>query len=104
MIVDPVNSRWLYGGVEYALKSAGHELKGIISLMDVLLDSPVHFPLMCVIDYGGFRIVASAELPLSSKTLVYVRILVNTVSYMALRVPTMVAKLFTLATLNYIPL
>lgn len=40
--------------------------------MDVLLDSAVHFPLFCIIDFGGYRIVASACLPLNSYTIVYV--------------------------------
>jgi hypothetical protein len=47
---------------------------GMTALMDVLLDSPVHFPLMCIIDYGGFRVTASALLPLDSSTIVYVTI------------------------------
>jgi hypothetical protein len=68
-----MNDSTLYGGIENAVKSTDHELKGLIALMHVLAHSPVHFPLMCVVEYGGFRIIASAALPLDSKTIVYVR-------------------------------
>ena len=36
------------------------------------MDSNVHFPLMTIIEYGGYRILASAQLPLDSTTLIYV--------------------------------
>ena len=45
----------LYGGDEYAMKTAGHELKSMMRVYDC---DGLCVPLMCLIDYHGFRLVA----------------------------------------------
>jgi len=58
---------WVYGmyGIDnradhLAAKAAGHELKGLINLMNTRHIAPkIHFPLMALIDYRGFRLVFS---------------------------------------------
>lgn len=64
------DARGIYSGDEFAMKAAGHELKGLINFYKVH-----HFgicvPLMTIIDYRGFRLVAQALLPIGDDTLVY---------------------------------
>lgn len=71
------NGTWMYGGEsasdERAMKTGGHELKAIINLLSL---SPkhtqrVHFPMMAVVDYRGFRLLAEALLPISNDSCVY---------------------------------
>jgi WD40 repeat protein len=61
----------LYGGVENAMKASSLDLLGCTAV----LRSPVpelHVPLMCKIDYRGFRLTAMSLLPLNgSQSLVY---------------------------------
>ncbi|KAL6041073.1 Clu domain-containing protein [Balamuthia mandrillaris] len=65
---------WMYGidapDDEKAMKSGGHELKGSIAFMDAAVQD-INIPLMVLIDYLGFRLVAIAQLPISAKTIVY---------------------------------
>jgi hypothetical protein len=63
----------IYGGsVERASKAAAHELKGIQALIDWEFKGvglfTIKFPLTAVIDYRGFRLVATTILPLNSST------------------------------------
>ena len=58
-------------GTENAMKSASHELIGLDAYFTHGLRENVHFPLLCVIDYGGYRLLASSQLPISGETLVY---------------------------------
>ena len=58
-------------GTENAMKSASHELIGLDAYFTHGLSKNVHFPLLCVIDYRGYRLLASSQLPISGKTLVY---------------------------------
>lgn len=53
------------------MKSGGHDLKGLIALRQA--DMPaLHLPLMALIDYRGFRVVAVSLLPIGrEETLVY---------------------------------
>ena len=56
----------MYGGDHFAMKSASHELT---SLMRFYGSSHLRVPLMCIIDYHGYRLVAMSILPL--KELLY---------------------------------
>lgn len=65
---------WMYGGLRrsdhYAAKAAGHELKGLISFYNSNVEG-LNFPLMALIDYLGFRVVALTIVPVDSTTLRY---------------------------------
>jgi Clustered mitochondria len=52
------------------MKVAGHELKGLISYFNLSLKE-VHFPIMSLVDYLGFRVIAMSLLPISKDSLVY---------------------------------
>jgi tetratricopeptide (TPR) repeat protein len=66
-----VDSHGLYGGDNIAAgKVAGHELKGLLSYFGCGLPD-VYFPLMMLLDYRGFRLIAMSVLPIGSKTLIY---------------------------------
>jgi tetratricopeptide (TPR) repeat protein len=60
----------MYGGDEWAMKAAGHELKSLNKLIALYIPK-VHFPLMALINYLGWRVIVISLLPISSKTLVY---------------------------------
>eukprot|EP01088_Endostelium_zonatum_P013026 TRINITY_DN2737_c0_g1_i2.p1 TRINITY_DN2737_c0_g1~~TRINITY_DN2737_c0_g1_i2.p1 ORF type:complete len:1264 (+),score=298.63 TRINITY_DN2737_c0_g1_i2:79-3870(+) len=60
----------LYGGDEFAQKSAGHELKSLNSLISCNIAN-LHFPLMAMIDYLGYRVVVISKLPVTKNTLRY---------------------------------
>ena len=70
----PTNDHDLYGNLENAMKGAGHEMKGLTGLINWELKTiglhMIKFPLTAIIDYYGYRLVATAVLPLSSKTMV----------------------------------
>lgn len=53
---------------DMAAKIAGHELKGLVHVWECRLPG-LHFPLQCLIDYLGFRLVAMLLLPLRKDTL-----------------------------------
>mgnify|MGYP002480243165 CR=1 FL=1 len=53
----------LYGGEEGLMKACGHELKGLMSYVDCRIRG-LHFPLMVIIDYQGWRLIAESVLPL----------------------------------------
>lgn len=62
--------RHIYGGDSFAAKAAGDELRCLRSVIQ--LDVPrLSTPLMTLVDYGGFRIIAVSLLPIDSTTLVY---------------------------------
>eukprot|EP00029_Vermamoeba_vermiformis_P005506 TRINITY_DN1931_c0_g1_i1.p1 TRINITY_DN1931_c0_g1~~TRINITY_DN1931_c0_g1_i1.p1 ORF type:complete len:1922 (+),score=411.10 TRINITY_DN1931_c0_g1_i1:83-5848(+) len=65
---------WMYGGDsrndEYAMKAAAHELKGLIGYYSCNIPG-LNFPLMAMIDYKGFRVIAMSILPINSKTIKY---------------------------------
>jgi len=60
----------LYGGDEFAQKSAGHELKGLRAYTQCNIPD-LRTPLFCLIDFCGFRVIATSVLPLESGSLVY---------------------------------
>jgi hypothetical protein len=66
---------WMYGktsaATEYAMKAAGSELRHIVALSNALGDTDLRLPLMALIDYRGFRLVASSILPIGTHTIVY---------------------------------
>ncbi|KAK5578426.1 hypothetical protein RB653_008097 [Dictyostelium firmibasis] len=64
---------WTYGehkrSDERAQKSAGHEIKGLNHFME--FSSLIRFPLMALIDYRGYRLLAISSLPINKNTIVY---------------------------------
>lgn len=69
----PTDDVGLYGNLENAMRGAGHELKGLTALINWELKTiglhAIKFPLTAIIDYYGYRLVATAVLPLSGKTM-----------------------------------
>jgi hypothetical protein len=65
-----VDSKGLYCGDQNAMKAAGHDLRNMIQLFELGLPK-ICFPLMCTIDWCGFRLVAMSLLPISDQTLIY---------------------------------
>ena len=65
-----VDNHGLLGSNYAAAKVAGNELKGLLCYFNChLLD--VRLPLMALVDYLGFRIVAISLLPINKSTLIY---------------------------------
>ncbi|KAL6070346.1 Clu domain-containing protein [Balamuthia mandrillaris] len=60
----------IYGGDDNAMKAAGHELKGLINMYSVRAKG-VCFPLMALVDYRGFRLIALSKLPIGDETVIY---------------------------------
>ncbi|KAL6071990.1 lysine (K)-specific demethylase 2Aa isoform X4 [Balamuthia mandrillaris] len=65
---------WMYGGAdgandEAAMKAAGNELRGISRFMSASQDVDLHFPLLALIDYLGYRLMAITMLPINGETL-----------------------------------
>lgn len=66
----------MYGSDENAMKVAAHEWRGLNCFFcaqseDHFTKPKVNLPLMCLVDFRGFRLVAMSVVPISSKTLVY---------------------------------
>ncbi|KYQ91377.1 hypothetical protein DLAC_08332 [Tieghemostelium lacteum] len=65
---------WMYGNNkrsdEFAQKSANHEIKGLNHFMDIS-EGLIRFPLMTIIDYRGYRLLAISSLPIGKDTIVY---------------------------------
>ncbi|EGC35315.1 hypothetical protein DICPUDRAFT_152393 [Dictyostelium purpureum] len=68
------NDCWMYGGDnardDYAAKAASNELKGLISYYMAGVKG-LNYPLMALIDYKGFRLIALSVLPISNETIKY---------------------------------
>nr|BAJ94575.1 predicted protein [Hordeum vulgare subsp. vulgare] len=60
----------IFGSDENAMKMAGHELINTIEVFNCYIKL-LHIPLVCLIDYLGFRLVAMTLLPIDSSTIVY---------------------------------
>eukprot|EP01122_Echinamoeba_exundans_P007904 TRINITY_DN2521_c0_g1_i1.p1 TRINITY_DN2521_c0_g1~~TRINITY_DN2521_c0_g1_i1.p1 ORF type:complete len:1209 (+),score=237.81 TRINITY_DN2521_c0_g1_i1:47-3628(+) len=60
----------IYCGDENAMKAAGHEIIGLSNFYFTQV-SGLHFPLMCLIRYCGFCLVAMSILPIGKDTLMY---------------------------------
>lgn len=65
-----VNSGGIYPGDEEAAKVAGHELKSLNQLFSLWLRD-LHFPMMILLDYRGYRLIAMSTLPITRDTIVY---------------------------------
>eukprot|EP00007_Cunea_sp_BSH-02190019_P003726 CAMPEP_0174236740 /NCGR_PEP_ID=MMETSP0417-20130205/5774_1 /TAXON_ID=242541 /ORGANISM="Mayorella sp, Strain BSH-02190019" /LENGTH=1527 /DNA_ID=CAMNT_0015315423 /DNA_START=44 /DNA_END=4627 /DNA_ORIENTATION=- len=66
-----VDSHGLFGGNHHAAwKVAGHELKGNIAYYGLHMKE-LNNPMMALVDYRGFRLIAMSVLPLSKGTLIY---------------------------------
>ncbi|GAM24988.1 hypothetical protein SAMD00019534_081630 [Acytostelium subglobosum LB1] len=64
-------SDWIkiYGNDEFSMKAGGHELKSVMRYYGC---EGIHVPLMALLDYRGFRLVAMSILPIvPKKTIVY---------------------------------
>eukprot|EP01127_Copromyxa_protea_P008596 TRINITY_DN1971_c0_g5_i1.p1 TRINITY_DN1971_c0_g5~~TRINITY_DN1971_c0_g5_i1.p1 ORF type:complete len:2199 (-),score=380.29 TRINITY_DN1971_c0_g5_i1:100-6696(-) len=67
---------WLYGQVDshhgLAAKAAGHELKGVIKMFQTRKVAPkLHYPLLVLIDWHGYRMIALSLIPIGHNTLKY---------------------------------
>eukprot|EP01117_Protostelium_nocturnum_P014543 TRINITY_DN5541_c0_g1_i4.p1 TRINITY_DN5541_c0_g1~~TRINITY_DN5541_c0_g1_i4.p1 ORF type:complete len:905 (-),score=337.74 TRINITY_DN5541_c0_g1_i4:2149-4863(-) len=65
-----VDANELYGSDMIAAKVAGNDLKGLVQYFNLGV-SRLHFPLMALVDYMGFRIQAISLLPINTETLIY---------------------------------
>jgi len=65
-----VDTNGLFDSDHAAMKVAGHELKGLISYFNLNMKD-LHFPIMSLVDYLGFRVIAMSLLPVSKDTLIY---------------------------------
>ena len=67
--------KWLYGGKRRddaaAMKAASNELLGLSSFIKCNSTNSIRFPLMALIDYFGYRLVAVSTLPINANTIVY---------------------------------
>jgi tetratricopeptide (TPR) repeat protein len=62
----------VFGGDEYyAHKLASHELKGLINIYNYGSKLGLYVPMMCVLMYKGFHMIAMSVLPINNSTLVY---------------------------------
>jgi tetratricopeptide (TPR) repeat protein len=64
------NSQGLYPNDEAASKVAGHDLKGLRTYFNCGIPA-LHFPLMALVDYSGFRMSCMSVLPITKDTLIY---------------------------------
>ena len=56
------------GRDEIAMKIAGHELKSLENLFSCFIEG-LSYPLLSLIDFKGYRLVALSLLPINGKTL-----------------------------------
>lgn len=66
---------WMYGGDHcedrLAIKAAAKELLGLETFVAQNSDPSLCFALMALVDYKGFRLIATSLLPIDSNTIVY---------------------------------
>lgn len=60
----------IYGGNEFAMKAANHELKGLQAYVNCNIEN-LYFPLFGLIDYKGWRVIVSSILPIDRSTIIY---------------------------------
>eukprot|EP00727_Mastigamoeba_balamuthi_P008686 m51a1_g444 hypothetical protein (1769) ;mRNA; r:86393-107549 len=68
------DNKKIYGSDYAASKAGGHELKGCINIFNCLTTwvHGVYIPMMVLVDYRGYRLIAESVLPIEGKeTLVY---------------------------------
>ncbi|PRP78266.1 hypothetical protein PROFUN_13876 [Planoprotostelium fungivorum] len=63
-----IDWRNLYGGDHNAMKAANHELQAVTRYYEC---EGISVPLMTLIEYRGYRLVAMSWVPITSRTLVY---------------------------------
>ena len=63
-------SKIFSGNHTFSAKVAGHELKGLKGYFQSQVEG-LCYPLVALLDYKGWRLVASSLLPISSSTIVY---------------------------------
>jgi Clustered mitochondria/Translation initiation factor eIF3 subunit 135 len=62
----------LYQGDEFAMKAAGHELRGLNAYVSGGAAYRIRFPMMCLVDVAGWRIMACSLLPIvRGRTIMY---------------------------------
>ncbi|KAH3763191.1 Histidine kinase [Pelomyxa schiedti] len=65
-----MDHKGLYGSDEAAAKAGGHELKGVTAYFNSGIRG-LCLPLMALVDYRGFRLIAMSMLPISKDTISY---------------------------------
>jgi len=65
-----LNNSVLGSNTSYASKVAGHDLKGLSAYFNCGVHN-LRFPMMALIDYLGFRLIAMSLLPIDKTTIVY---------------------------------
>eukprot|EP01124_Arcella_intermedia_P007744 TRINITY_DN14795_c0_g1_i2.p1 TRINITY_DN14795_c0_g1~~TRINITY_DN14795_c0_g1_i2.p1 ORF type:complete len:549 (+),score=143.34 TRINITY_DN14795_c0_g1_i2:117-1649(+) len=65
-----VDNRGLFGSDYAAAKVAGNELRGLISYFNCHIED-LNVPLMALVDYRGFRLIAMSILPVGEGTIIY---------------------------------
>jgi predicted signal transduction protein with EAL and GGDEF domain len=60
----------LFGNDYSAAKAAGNELRGLISYFNCAIKN-LNLPLMALVDYRGFRLIALSILPVTPETIIY---------------------------------
>jgi hypothetical protein len=60
----------LYGSDALAIKAAEHELKGTMAYLDCRIQA-LRTPLMALVRYRGYTVIAQSILPISKQTLKY---------------------------------
>jgi len=66
-----IDWKGIYSGDEYAMKAAGHEMRSLIAFYNYAQPIDLRVPLITLINYLGFRLVALSILPISRHTIVY---------------------------------
>jgi alpha-tubulin suppressor-like RCC1 family protein/tetratricopeptide (TPR) repeat protein len=67
-----IDAKNLYGGDEWARKVANLELLGLNGYVNCQMSVPIiHFPLVMLLEYRGYRLIASTVVPIGNNTLVY---------------------------------
>lgn len=60
----------VYGGDEFAQKAAGHELAGLKAYYNCKIEG-LNTPFMLLMDYRGYRLIATTKLPIGGGSLIY---------------------------------
>jgi hypothetical protein len=65
---------WMYGGKsrrdDLAMKAAGAELNNLVAYATTHIDE-LNYPMIALLDYKGFRVIAMSVLPITKATLLY---------------------------------
>lgn len=65
-----VDYHGIFGNDYAAAKAAGNELRGLIGYFNCEIEE-LNLPLMALVDYRGFRVIAMSILPVSPDTIIY---------------------------------